>query len=103
MQHDKYDWQGSRKKMRSQIRSGKGRVSTRTGGLAWEGSFVHPLRPKDWRVRMNNRELLAALKCQLSAKFAQGEIKIVDTFNIKSHKTKHVVQSFRRLVGTRVG
>ncbi len=40
-----------------------------------------------------------ATKSMLSAKFAQGEIILVDNFNLSSHKTKHVVQCFRRLVG----
>jgi len=50
---------------------------------------------------MNRRVIWQATKAMLSAKFAQGEILVVDDFNLSSHKTKHVVQSFRRLVGDR--
>jgi len=48
---------------------------------------------------MNRRDVWAATKAMLSVKFAQGEIKLVDHFTLSSHKTKHVVQCFRRLVG----
>ena len=37
----------------------------------------------------------------LSAKFAQGQIRVVDSFNVGSHKTKHLVVHLRNLLGTR--
>lgn len=37
----------------------------------------------------------------LSVKFAQGAIKVVDSFNLQSHKTKHLVHHLRRLLGRR--
>ncbi len=40
-----------------------------------------------------------ALRVMLSAKFTQDQIKVVDNFNIRSHKTKHAVRALRRIVG----
>ncbi|CAD7952762.1 unnamed protein product [Amoebophrya sp. A25] len=101
IQYNKYDWPCTNHKHRRQIRSGNARMGLRTGHIHWEGSFVHPIRPKDLRRRCHKRQLWIATKSMLSAKFAQGEIILVKDFNISSHKTKHVVQCFRRLVGDR--
>jgi hypothetical protein len=37
----------------------------------------------------------------LSAKFVQNQFKVVDSFNISSHKTKHLVKLLRDLLGDR--
>ena len=83
--------------MRSQIKSGKARVSRRTG--KFEGSFIHPLRPRDWRIKCPAREIWKALKSMLSAKFAANEIFVVDDFNVQSHKVRYVAANLRNIVG----
>lgn len=45
-QYNKWEWPGSNKKVRSQIRSGMARLSRRCAHTSYEGSFVHPIRPK---------------------------------------------------------
>lgn len=99
MQMYKWEWPGSNKKVRSQKKSGKGRMGRRKAPGRWEGSFTHALRPRDWRVKMPKRVIWQALRVMLSAKYVQGSIKVVDSFNLQSHKTKHLVHDLRRIVG----
>merc|ERR1712048_38724 len=54
-----------------------------------------------WRVKMNTRVVWRALRVMLSAKYVQDLIKVVDSFNLQSHKTKHLVRHLRRIVGRR--
>eukprot|EP00928_Gymnodinium_smaydae_P032694 TRINITY_DN2360_c0_g1_i1.p1 TRINITY_DN2360_c0_g1~~TRINITY_DN2360_c0_g1_i1.p1 ORF type:complete len:503 (-),score=106.98 TRINITY_DN2360_c0_g1_i1:244-1752(-) len=100
MQLYKWDWPGSNKKVRSQKKSGKGRMGRRKAPARWDGSFTHALRPRDWRQRLPRRMIWKALKSMLSAKYVQNTIKVVDSFNLQSHKTKHLVKHLRRIVGT---
>mmetsp|Transcript_40630 Transcript_40630/g.91244 ORF Transcript_40630/g.91244 Transcript_40630/m.91244 type:complete len:465 (-) Transcript_40630:8-1402(-) len=101
MQLYKWEWPGSNKKYRSQKKSGKGRMGRRKAPHHYEGVFVHPLRPRDWRIMENKRVIWRALKCMLSVKYAQGALTVVDSFNLQSHKTKHLVQYLRRILGRR--
>lgn len=86
MQFNQFEWPAKNKKWRSQIRSGKARMNRRTAGNMFEGSFIHPIRPKDHRQKLNRRILWKATKALLSAKFAQNEIIVVDNFNLQSIK-----------------
>merc|ERR1712012_897840 len=88
MQLYKWEWAGSNKKYRSQIKSGKGRMGRRKAPKHFPGVFSHGLRPRDWRENINRRFLWKALKVMLSAKFVQDSIKVVDSFKLNSHKTK---------------
>lgn len=100
MQLYKWEWPGSNRKVRSQKKSGKGRMGRRKAHGKWEGSFTHALRPRDWRIPMNKRTIYKALKVMLSVKFSHGQITVVDSFNVQSHKTKYAVWSLRQLLGT---
>jgi large subunit ribosomal protein L4 len=104
MQLYKWEWPGSNKKMRQQRmprKLGKARMGRRVSHGWYEGVFARPVRPRDWRARMQRRLIWHALRVMLSAKFAQNQIKIVDSFNITSHKTKHLVKLLRDLLGDR--
>lgn len=102
MQLYKWEWPGANRKVRSQKASGKGRMGRRKAPGKFEGSHCHALRPRDWGQRkMNARVLWQAVRCMLSVKFVQNSIKVVDSFNLQSHKTKHLVQHLRRLLGRR--
>lgn len=101
MQLHKWEWVGRNAKHRKQLETGKSRMGRRKAPGKYEGVFAHPLRPKDWRQGVNRRVVYTALKVMLSAKFAQGQIRVVDSFDIGSHKTKHVAQHMRNLLGNR--
>lgn len=102
MQLYRWEWPGSNRKLRSQKKSGKGRIGRRKVGGRFDGAHAHALRPKDWgKTKQNKRQVWLCLKHMLSTKFAQNAIKVVDSFNLHSHKTKHLVQHLRRIVGRR--
>jgi len=100
MQLYKWEWPGRNKKHRTQKKSGKGRMGRRKAPGRFDGVHSHALRPRDWgKTKMNKRVVWNAVKYMLSVKFAQNSIKVVDSFNLQSHKTKHLVQHLRRLLG----
>ncbi|CAE7690432.1 rplD [Symbiodinium pilosum] len=102
MQLYKWEWPGANRKVRSQKKSGKGRMGRRKAPGRFEGVHCHALRPRDWgNTKLNSRVLWRAVRCMLSVKFVQNSIKVVDSFNLQSHKTKHLVQHLRRLLGHR--
>jgi len=102
MQLMKWEWPGSNKKYRTQKRSGKGRMSRRKAPGKWDGCHGNALRPKDWaNMKIAKREVWLGVKTMLSVKFAQDSIKVVDSFNLQSHKTKHLVSHLRRILGRR--
>lgn len=101
MQLYKWEWVGRNAKHRKQLETGRSRMGRRKAPGKYEGVFAHPLRPKDWRQGINRRMVYKGLKIMLSAKFAQNQITVVDSFNVGSHKTKHLVSHIRNLLGTR--
>eukprot|EP00450_Noctiluca_scintillans_P031419 CAMPEP_0194546414 /NCGR_PEP_ID=MMETSP0253-20130528/90626_1 /TAXON_ID=2966 /ORGANISM="Noctiluca scintillans" /LENGTH=516 /DNA_ID=CAMNT_0039393505 /DNA_START=8 /DNA_END=1554 /DNA_ORIENTATION=- len=101
MQLYKWEWPGAGKKVRTQKRTGKSRMGRRKAPGKYEGVFSHALRPKDWWKPINKKVIWRTVKVMLSVKFAQNAIIVVDSFNLQSHKTKHLVRYLRRLVGRR--
>lgn len=102
MQLYKWEWPGSNRKVRTQKKAGKGRMGRRKSVGKFDGVHAHALRPKDWsEIKMGKRIIWKSIKVMLSVKYAQGSITVVDSFNLQSHKTKHMVQHLRRLLGRR--
>lgn len=99
MQLYKWEWPGSTRKIRSQKKSGKARMNWRKTSGRYLGVKNHPIRPHDQRTRINRKLLWKGMKIMLSAKFAQDQIKVVDHFLVKSHKTKYTVKYLRNLLG----
>lgn len=97
----KWEWPGTRKKHRKQ-NSGQARMNWRRSPGRWPGVHSNPRhRPRNHRQKLNKKVIFAALKMVLSAKFAQDQLRVVEHFNLTSHKTKHCVTYLRRLVGLR--
>jgi large subunit ribosomal protein L4 len=99
MQFHKWEWVGRNAKHRKRLETGASRMGRRKAPGKYEGVFAHPLRPTDWRQSICRRVVHRALRVMLSAKFAQGQVRVVDSFNIHSHKTKHLVAHVRNLLG----
>ncbi|SOV75653.1 mitochondrial ribosomal protein L4 precursor, putative [Plasmodium sp. gorilla clade G3] len=99
MQLYKWEWPGSTKKYRSQKKSGKARMNWRKTCGRYLGVKNHPIRPFDQKTNINRKFLWKGMKILLSAKFAQDQIKVVDNFLIKSHKTKYTVKYLRNILG----
>jgi len=102
MQLYHWEWPGSNKKVRSQKNSGKARMGRRKSIGKWAGVHAHPIRPKDWgEIQLPRRYIWKGVKAMLSTKYAQGSLKIVDNFNVESHKTKYMVHHLRKILGRR--
>ncbi|EKX74030.1 conserved hypothetical protein [Theileria equi strain WA] len=99
MQLYKWEWPGTTKKWRKQQRTGKARIGWKKSPGKYLGVFSHPVRPQDQRIKIQRRTLYHGLKIMLSAKFAQSQIQVVDSFLMSSHKTKYAVQNLRRILG----
>mmetsp|Transcript_34527 Transcript_34527/g.99143 ORF Transcript_34527/g.99143 Transcript_34527/m.99143 type:complete len:464 (-) Transcript_34527:59-1450(-) len=102
MQMYKWEWPGSNRKYRPQKKGGKGRMGRRKSVGKFDGVHAHALRPKDWGgIKLNKRIIWKSIKVMLSVKYAQGNLKVVDSLNLESHKTKYMVHHLRRLLGRR--
>jgi 50S ribosomal protein L4 len=99
MQLYKWEWPGSNKKVRRQQRSGKARMGRRKAPGKYEGAKAKAIKPKDMRKKMLRKKIYLAFRSMLSAKYVQGQLHVVDSFRVNSHKTKHVVAHLRRIVG----
>ena len=101
MQLYKWDWPGSNRKARPFLNAGLPKMGRRKAPGKWDGSSARPVRPKDFRENLPKRIIWLALKSMLSAKFAQNEILVVDSFCLGSHKTKHALALLRGILGSK--
>lgn len=101
MQLYKWEWPGSTKKWRKQQKAGRARIGWKKSPGKYLGVFAHPVRPGDQRTKIQRRVLWNGLKIMLSAKFAQSQIQLVDSFLMKSHKTKYAVRHLRKILGNK--
>lgn len=87
---------------RAEVRGGgakpwkqKGTGRARQGSIRspqWiKGGVVFAPKPRDFSQKINKKMKISAIKSALSAKVAQGDITVVDTFAISAAKTKEVV------------
>ena len=69
---------GSGKKMRPQKGSGQARAGFKRVAHWPKGAKVHGPVPRDRSIGMNKKQVLLALKVALTARLAEGKLKIVD-------------------------
>ena len=62
---------------------------------------MHGPQPRDYSYKLPRKMLLGALRSALSAKLRDGELKVVQAFNLADHKTKHAMAALTRLEATR--
>ena len=69
---------GSGRKMRKQKGSGQARMGDKRAPHLYKGGKVHGAKPKVYSYTLNAKIKINALKALLTAKLAEGKIKIVD-------------------------
>src|SRR5512138_3889592 len=79
---------GAGKKLWKQKGTGRARVGSIRSPLWRHGGTVHGPQPRDYSYKLPRKMLLGALRSALSAKLRDGEIKVVQAFNLDGHKTK---------------
>lgn len=83
---------GGRKPWR-QKGTGRARVSSIRNPLWRGGGVTHGPRPRDHSIKIPNKVHRMALRVALSVKFAQGDLIVVDDFDIPTHKTRFMRQA----------
>ena len=83
-------WQvsGSGKKLWKQKGTGRARIGSIRSPLWRHGGTVHGPVPRSYDYSFPRKKLLGALRSALAAKFADGKLIIVNTFELKDAKTK---------------
>lgn len=80
--------------------TGRARAGSRRSPIWVGGGRVHTPRPRSYRQKMPRQMRRAALRSALSVKAAQGQIVIVDAFEMESPKTIEMVSILQALGST---
>src|SRR3954451_123977 len=79
---------GAGKKLWKQKGTGRARVGSIRSPLWRHGGTVHGPQPRSYDYSFPRKKLLGALRSALAAKFADGKLVVVNTFDLKETKTK---------------
>jgi large subunit ribosomal protein L4 len=87
---------GSGKKLWKQKGTGRARTGSVRSPLWRHGGTVHGPVTRDYSYKLPRKMQLGALRSALSAKLADGDLKIVSAFQLTSPKTKDMVATLRK-------
>jgi len=93
----RHEVSGSGKKLWKQKGTGRARVGSIRSPLWRHGGTVHGPQPRSYAYKLPRKMVLGALRSALSAKLRDGELKVVQSFELGDHKTKAVRQVLDRL------
>jgi large subunit ribosomal protein L4 len=79
---------GAGKKLWRQKGTGRARVGSIRSPLWRHGGTVHGPQPRSYDFQFPKKKLLGALRSALAAKFADGKLVVVESFDLKEAKTK---------------
>lgn len=83
---------GGTRKMYRQKHTGLARAGSRRSPLRVGGGITFGPRPRDYRQAMPKKMRQLALRCVLSAKARDGELKVVEELKLDQVKTKEMAQ-----------
>jgi large subunit ribosomal protein L4 len=89
---------GSGKKLWKQKGTGRARVGSVRSPLWRHGGTIHGPVTRDYSYKLPKKMLLGALRSALSAKVKDGELKVVNQFNLADHKTSSAMNALAGLV-----
>src|ERR1044072_4928202 len=79
---------GAGKKLWKQKGTGRTRVGSIRSPLWRHGGTVHGPQPRSYDYTFPRKKLMGALRSALAAKFADGKLVVLESFELKDHKTK---------------
>jgi large subunit ribosomal protein L4 len=79
---------GAGRKLWRQKGTGRARVGSIRSPLWRHGGTVHGPQPRDYSYKLPKKMLLGAMRSALSARLADGAIKVVKAFEVDSHKSR---------------
>jgi len=88
---------GSGKKLWRQKGTGRARVGSIRSPLWRHGGTVHGPQPRSYDYPFPRKKLVGALRSALAAKFADGKLTVVESFELKEPKTKEFRQALYTL------
>ena len=83
---------GSTRKLFRQKHTGSARAGSRRSPTRYGGGVAFGPHTRSYNQRMPKKMRRLALKCLLSAKVADSDIKIIESFSMEQPKTKHMCQ-----------
>ncbi len=92
---------GSGKKLWKQKGTGRARMGSVRSPLWRHGGTVHGPVPRDYSYKLPRKMLLGALRSALSAKVREGQLKVVQQFNLADHKTKNAMNALANVASGR--
>lgn len=90
---------GSGKKLWKQKGTGRARIGSVRSPIWRHGGTVHGPQPRSYDFAFPKKKLLGALRSALAAKFADGKLMVVKSFELKEPKTKPFLASLNKLKG----
>ena len=88
---------GSTRKLYRQKGTGNARAGSKKSPLRRGGGIVFGPHPRDYRQQIPKKMRRLALRCVLSAKAGDSELKIVDAFDFTEPKTKKLAEALAAL------
>ncbi len=78
---------GSTRKLYRQKHTGRARAGSRNSPLRYHGGIVFGPRPRSYRQALPKKMRQLAIRCLLSAKVSDGEMKVINKLDLKQPKT----------------
>ncbi len=91
------DKQGSTRKLYRQKGTGRARAGMRRTPVRRGGGHTFAKRPKDWSYRLPKKAIKRATRQALLSKFQDGEVTLLDSFEIPEPRTRHVAAILQAL------
>jgi len=88
---------GAGRKLWRQKGTGRARVGSIRSPLWRHGGTVHGPQPRSYDYQFPRKKLLGALRSALAAKFADGKLVVVETFELGEAKTKAFREALDKL------
>src|SRR3982750_2798079 len=92
---------GSGKKLWKQKGTGRARMGSIRSPLWRHGGTAHGPQPKSYAYKLPRKMQLGALRSALSAKLRDGELRVVQAFDLGDHKTKSLMGALKALEASR--
>ncbi|MEO8129444.1 MAG: 50S ribosomal protein L4 [Bryobacteraceae bacterium] len=97
----RHEVSGSGKKLWKQKGTGRARIGSIRSPLWRHGGTTFGPVVRDYSYKLPRKMQLGALRSALTAKLRDGELKVVQEFNLTDHKTKSLATALKALEGNR--
>ncbi len=97
----RHEVSGSGRKLWKQKGTGRARIGSIRSPLWRHGGTTFGPVVRDYSYKLPRKMQLGALRSALTAKLRDGELKVVQEFNLTDHKTKSLATALKALEGNR--